>query len=187
MIKPDGEASDALGQSTFNPRDERSADEYAKSAEVIKAYISPTPGDRRISRSRGTGFDYITITHHAVTSCKSVEKGMYLRETDLFIIMGADSRAAVRKDSDFIASKQGEILYSGQFGTICGVPVLYSRKVTGGKMYITNKEAIKFFVKKEATVEQDRNIETKDNTVVYERHGIVALVDDTSSVILKKA
>jgi len=108
-------------------------------------------------------------------------------EDDLFILMGADSRAAVRKDSDFIVSKQGEILYSGQFGTICGVPVLYSRKVTGGKMYITNKEAIKFFVKKEATVEQDRNIETKDNTVVYERHGIVALVDDTSSVILKKS
>lgn len=108
-------------------------------------------------------------------------------EDDLFIIMGSDSRAAIRKDQDFITSKQGEIIYSGQFGSICGIPVLYSKKVPNGKMYITNKEAVKFFVKKEATVEQDRNVETKDNTVVYERHGLVALVDDTSSVILGKA
>lgn len=107
-------------------------------------------------------------------------------EDDLFIIMGADSRASIRKDPDFISAKQGEIVYSGQFGTICGIPVLYSKKVTVGKVFITNKESVKFFVKKEATVEQDRNIETKDNTVVYERHGLVALVDDTSSVILGK-
>lgn len=105
----------------------------------------------------------------------------------MFIVMGNDLRATIRKDADFIASKQGEILYTGQFGTICGVPVLFSKLVPTGKAYITKKDAIKFFVKKEGSVEQDRDIETKDNTVVYERHGVIALVDDTSSIVLTAA
>ena len=105
-------------------------------------------------------------------------------ESDLFILMGADARADIRKDTDFIAARQGEIVYGGQFGTVCGIPVLYSKKVPEGKMILTNKGAVRFFVKHESSLEQDRNIETKDNTVVYERHGLIALVDDTASVVL---
>lgn len=108
-------------------------------------------------------------------------------EEDMFVIMGNDLRAKIRKDTDFISSKQGEILYTGQFGTICGLPVLFSKLVPAGTAYITKKDAIKFFVKKEGSVEQDRDIETKDNTVVYERHGVMALVDETYSVKLVKS
>ncbi len=108
-------------------------------------------------------------------------------EDGLFILMGADGRTAVRKDPDFIAAHQGEIVYSGQFGTLCGIPVLFSKLVPAGKVIITEKAAVKFFVKKEAGLEQSRDIETKENTIVYERHGVIALVDDTSSVILGKA
>lgn len=107
-------------------------------------------------------------------------------EDGLFILMGSDGRTAIRSDKDFIAARQGEILYTGQFGTLCGIPVLFSRYVPKGQVIITEREAVKFFVKREATIEQSRDIETKDNTVVYERHGLVALVDDTSSTILGK-
>ena len=54
----------------------------------------------------------------------------------------------------------------------------------GKTVYATKKDAVKFFVKREGTVEQDRDIETKDNLVVYERHGLIALVDDTESCII---
>lgn len=108
-------------------------------------------------------------------------------EDGLFILMGADGRTAIRKDPDFMAAHQGDILYSGQFGTLCGIPVLFSRLVPAGRVIITDRAAVKFFVKKEAGVEQSRNIETKENTIVYERHGVMALVDDTSSVILGKS
>ena len=107
-------------------------------------------------------------------------------EDGLFIIMGTDARTAIRLNPDFIAARQGEILYSGQFGTLCGIPVLFSRLVPANTVIITEKAAVKFFVKREAGLEQVRDIETKDNTVVYERHGLIALVDDTSSVILGK-
>lgn len=108
-------------------------------------------------------------------------------EDGMFLIMGLDCKAEIRKDPDFKTSKQGEILYTGQFGTIAGVPVCFSKLVPDSTCYITKKDAITFFVKKEGTVEQDRDIETKDNTVVYERHGVIALTDDTKSIILKKA
>lgn len=107
-------------------------------------------------------------------------------ESDQFIIMGLDGKAAIRKDADFKASRQGEILYTGQFGDTCGLPCLFSKLVPEGTVYVTAKDQVKFFVKKAGSVEQDRDIETKDNTVVYERHGLIALVDDTKSVKLTK-
>lgn len=109
-------------------------------------------------------------------------------ETDLFIVMGTDGRAAIRKDDDYKASRQGEILYTGQFGTINGLPCLFSKLVPAGAAYITAKDQVKFIVKKDGSVEQDRDIETKDNTVVYDRYGVMALVDETKSIkLVKKA
>lgn len=107
-------------------------------------------------------------------------------ETDMFLIMGTDLRAAIRKDPDYKASRQGEILYTGQFGNISGVPCLFSALCAEGEAFITAKDQVKFFVKKDGSVEQDRDIETKDNTVVYERHGVMALVDETKSIRFKK-
>lgn len=103
-------------------------------------------------------------------------------ESDFFIVMGLDLKAAIRKDADYKASKQGEILYTGQFGDICGVPCVCSKLVPAKTCYITAKDQVKFFVKKDGSVEQDRNVETKDNVVVYERYGLMALVDETKSI-----
>lgn len=108
-------------------------------------------------------------------------------ESDQIIVMGIDGRAAIRKDEDFKASRQGEILYTGQFGAIAGVPCVFSKLVPADTVYITAKDQIKLFVKKNGSVEQDRDIETKDNTVVYERHGVMALVDETKSIKMIKA
>ncbi len=108
-------------------------------------------------------------------------------DSELFIIMGSNIRAQIRKDPDFMSAKQGEILYSGQFGTICGIPVLFSKLMPKNKVVITTRSAVRFFVKKGASVEQARDIETKDNTVVYERHGLIALVDDTKSIIIGRS
>lgn len=108
-------------------------------------------------------------------------------EDGMFIIMNNTQRGQIREDKDFIASKQGEILYTGQFGTIAGLPVLFSKKVPANTVYITSKDAVKFFVKKDASIEQDRDIQTKQNIVVYARYGVVALVDETKSLKLTMA
>lgn len=108
-------------------------------------------------------------------------------EDDLFLVMGLDAKKAIRKDPDFKASRQGEILYTGQFGNISGVPCVFSKLVPADTVYITAKDQVKFRVKRAGNVEQDRDIETKDNTVVYERHGLMSLVDETKSIKMTKA
>ena len=126
-----------------------------------------------------TEFSYDVVVDALAKIGREVEDGM-------FIVMGLDSKAAIRKDADYKASRQGEILYSGQFGDICGLPCVSSVLVPEGTVYITTKDAVKLFVKKDGSVEQDRDIETKDNTVVYERHGLMALVDESKSIKLTK-
>lgn len=148
------------------------------SAQIKEEYLGEAEKISNLRALSGT-VTYDDIVDALASIGKDVEDG-------LFIIMGSDSRAAIRKNDDFINSRGGEILYSGQFGTLCGLPVICSSAVPPTWVIITEKSAIKFFVKKDATVEQDRNIETKDNTVVYERHGFMALVDDSSSVIMGK-
>lgn len=111
------------------------------------------------------------------------EMGDVEKDTEgLFLIMGADGRAVVRKDEQFLATRNGEQLHSGEFGQIAGIPVLFSNLVPEGTIYLTNKDAVKFFVKRNGAVEQDRDIETKQNTVVYTRWGNIVLVDDTRCV-----
>lgn len=129
------------------------------------------------NKATAATFNYDAVVDALATIGKEVED-------DLFLVMGLDSKAAIRKDADYKASKQGEILYTGQFGDICGVPCICSKLVPAGKVYITAKDQVKFLVKKDGSVEQDRDIESKDNTVVYERHGLMALVDETKSIVL---
>ena len=129
-------------------------------------------------------FEYTTLNYDAIVD--ALAKINREVESDQFIIMGLDAKATIRKDADYKASRQGEILYNGQFGTIAGVPCLFSKLVPANTLYITAKDQVKFFVKKAGNVEQDRDIETKDNTVVYERHGVMSLVDETKSIKLTK-
>lgn len=129
-------------------------------------------------------FNYTNFNYDAVVD--ALAKIGREVESDMFIVMGLDLKAAIRKDADYKASRQGEILYTGQFGEISGVPCLFSKLVPEGTAYITAKDQVRLFVKKAGSIEQDRDIETKDNTVVYERHGLMALVSETKSIKMKK-
>ena len=103
-------------------------------------------------------------------------------ETGLFLLIGNDLKAALRKDEDFKAARLGEMLFNGQIGSICGVPVVVSRKVPQGVAYLATKEAVKMFVKKSSEVEQDRDKERRINTYITRKVGVVCLVDDTKCV-----
>ena len=103
-------------------------------------------------------------------------------EAGLFLIVGNDLKTAIRKDADFKASRLGEILYSGQIGDICGVPVAVSKKVPKNTAYLATKEAVTCFVKKQNEVEQDRDKEKRINTVITRKVALVALTDATKAV-----
>lgn len=99
-------------------------------------------------------------------------------ESKIFVVIPNAWKAALRKDDDYKAARMGEVVYNGQVGTICGIPVIASKALTD-KAYIMTNEAVKLFMKKDVEVEQDRDVEAKTNTVVLSAYYVVALEDAT--------
>jgi len=99
-------------------------------------------------------------------------------ESEIFVIIPNTWKADLRKDEDYKSARMGEVIYNGQVGTIAGIPVIASKALTE-KAYVMTKEAVKLFMKKDVEVEQDRDIEAKENTVVLTTYYICALADAT--------
>lgn len=99
-------------------------------------------------------------------------------ESKLFVVIPNAWKADLRKDEDYKAARMGEVIYNGQVGTICGIPVIATNALTDAAYIMTN-EAVKLFMKKDVEVEQDRDIEKKLNTVVLATYYICALQDAT--------
>ena len=112
----------------------------------------------------------------------AIEKMNLESEAGLFLLVGTDLKAQIRKDEDFKASKLGEILYSGQIGTISGVPVVVSKKVAENTAFLATKEAVTLFVKKSSELESDRQKEARINTEIARKVCLVALTDATKAV-----
>lgn len=108
-------------------------------------------------------------------------------ESGLFLVIGTDLLADLRKDDDFKASRMGEILYTGQIGTINGVPISVSKLVPAKAAYLATKEAVTLFTKKESEVEQERDGEARKNTVIMRKVNLVALTDATKVVKITEA
>lgn len=107
-------------------------------------------------------------------------------ETSLFVVAPIEWKAELRLDEDYKVAKMGEVVYNGQTATVAGIPVIFSKALTD-TAFVMNAEAIKLFVKKDVEVEQDRDIETKTNTVALTSYYICALVDDTKICKIVKA
>lgn len=98
-------------------------------------------------------------------------------EAGIFVVIPNAWKAELRKDEDYKNARMGEVVYSGQVGTIAGIPVIATNALEN-VAYVMTKEAVKLFMKKDVEVEQDRDIETKTNTIVLSSYYICALVDD---------
>lgn len=99
-------------------------------------------------------------------------------ESEIFIVIPNAWKADLRKDPDYVAARMGEVVYTGQVGTVCGIPVICT-KALEDEAYVMTKEAVKLFMKKDVMVEQDRDVEAKQNTVVLATYYICALTDAT--------
>ena len=98
-------------------------------------------------------------------------------ESGLFVVVSPAQKAELRKDADYVAARMGEVVYNGQVGTIAGIPVIVSKAADNA--YVMHKDAIKLFMKKDVEVEQDRDADTRTNSIYLRSAYIVALVDAT--------
>jgi HK97 family phage major capsid protein len=99
-------------------------------------------------------------------------------ESKLFVVIPNAWKADLRKDADYKAARMGEVIYNGQVGTICGIPVIATKALTDAAFVMT-AEAVKLFMKKDVEVEQERDADTRTNSVYLRTAYIVALEDAT--------
>lgn len=106
-------------------------------------------------------------------------------ESKLFVVIPNAWKAQLRKDEDYKSARMGEVVYNGQVGTVCGIPVIATKALTD-KAYVMTNEAIKLFMKKDVEVEQDRDADTRTNSVYLRTAYVVALVDATKIASISK-
>jgi hypothetical protein len=107
-------------------------------------------------------------------------------ESKLFVVIPNAWKAEIRKDEDYKNARLGEVVYNGQVGTVAGIPVIATAALEDHG-YVMTPEAVKLFMKKDVEVEQDRDIETKINTVVLSSYYICALVNQNAICRIGKA
>lgn len=99
-------------------------------------------------------------------------------ESKLFFVLPNEWKADIRKDDDYKAARMGEVIYNGQVGTIAGIPVIFTNALEDAG-YVMSKEAVKLLLKKDVEVEQERDADTRTNSIYLRAAYVVALVDAT--------
>ena len=98
-------------------------------------------------------------------------------ESKIFVVIPNSQKAALRKDEDYKAARMGEVIYGGQVGTVCGIPVIASNAADA--VYVMTPEAVKLFMKKDVNAGTERDEDTTLNSVYIRAYYIAALVDAT--------
>ena len=135
--------------------------------------------------------DKATITHSAATFgydaiVDAISKLNIEDEGKLYVLIPNEWKADLRKDEDYKAARMGEVIYNGQVGTICGLPVIATKALTD-KAYVMTNEAIRLFMKKDVEVAQEREENTRENLVYLRTAYVVALEDATKICEITKA
>lgn len=105
-------------------------------------------------------------------------------ESKLFTLYPNAWKAELRKDADYKAARMGEVVYNGQTGTVAGIPTIPSKALDAG--YVMENEAVTLFLKKDVEVEQERDADTRTNTVYLRAVYVVALTDATKIAKIAK-
>lgn len=98
-------------------------------------------------------------------------------ESGIFVVIPNDQKALLRKDPDYKAAEMGTVIYNGQVGTVCGIPVIASKAFT--KPFVMTKDAVRLFLKQDVEAGTDRDEDTCVNSVYVRAFYICALVDAT--------
>lgn len=108
-------------------------------------------------------------------------------EAGLFLLINPAQKAQLRKNlGDDLKYSEG-FARTGYIGTVCGVPVIVSKAVPADTAYLSTRDAVTCFIKKGSEIEQERNADTRKNTVFARKVMLVALTNATKIVKLTKA
>jgi hypothetical protein len=103
----------------------------------------------------------------------------YEDENGLFCLINPAQKADIRKALADDLKYVEDFARTGYIGSVCGVPIYVSKAVPAGTAFIATKEAVTIFTKKGAETEQERDANTRMNTVYARKVALVAITDKT--------
>ena len=105
----------------------------------------------------------------------------------MFFLASTDLIPTIRKALGEQLMYVEAYIRTGAVGSILGVPIYTSKAVPSGMMFMATKDAVTAFIKKGTFVEQDRDIDKKENFIVASRYTVIALTDESKCVACGKA
>lgn len=105
-------------------------------------------------------------------------------EEGLFLLIGVADLASFRKELKDDLKYNEAFVRTGYVGTVCGVPVIVTKAITNGNIYLASKEAVTLFIKKDTEVEQEREANVRNNKVYIRKVAVVALTNENKVVKL---
>lgn len=105
-------------------------------------------------------------------------------EDGLFLLINPAQKATLRKNLGQDLKYAEGFARTGYIGSVCGVPVIVSKAVPAGEGFLATKEAVTCFVKKGTEIEQERDANTRKNSIFARKVMLVALTDGSKCVKL---
>ena len=154
-----------MGTDMFNTVNGDIYGEFAKATQVVVT----------------TKFDFA-----AFADAQSVLNLENLEGTNIFAFVSPADLADIRKELKDSLQYVTEFAKNGYVGTVAGVNLYTKKDATPGSIYMATKEAVTIFNKKGTEVEQERNSNTRENSVYSRKYYLVALTDETKDVKIFK-
>ncbi len=141
-------------------------------AEYAKATLSTAP----------TAFDFAAFVD------ASAKLGLEeIENVQLFGFVHPDDMAAVRKALKDDLKYVEAFAKNGYVGTVAGINLYGKADATAGTVIIATKDAVTLFVKTGVETEQERDGNTRQNSIFNRKYYLAALTDATKAVKMVKA
>lgn len=141
---------------------------------VLEAITSSTPAGANYVTSTETAYNYEMVCDGLDALPNSEDEG-----EDLYLLIPKAGIKALRRDDRFIDKNNGEMLGTGVVGSVAGCKVVVSAKLsdTSKAAYIMRPDALTAFIKRDVSLETDRNVLNKKTLFSADEHFVVAIED----------
>ena len=104
----------------------------------------------------------------------------------LFAFVCAADMADIRKNLKDTLQYVEKFAVSGYVGTVAGVNLYTKKDATPGSIIMATREAVTIFNKKGTEVEQERDSNTRENSIYSRKYYLAAMTDETKAVKIFK-
>ena len=122
----------------------------------------------------------------AFTDAVAVLPYEQLEDVEMFAFISPADASELRKELKDTLQYVEAFARTGYIGTVAGVKVYTKKDAAKGTFILATKDAVKLFNKKGTEVEQQRDGDTRKNTIFSRKYYFAALYDETKAVKIVK-